>query len=341
MKFAIQGSRPSLRNSPGRWLTPWFRMTPPAQIIWAIYCAAAFAYTMYSATTESGLDAYLIRLELDTFGAAEEALTAVLTLGVLVAPLWAITRAVGRFAPSLVWASADDSNQSEAGLRERGLMDRMQRPVQSVSWTVVLVATAIPILVGAVLFPVIYYSGQRDRQETVYPIDLTSGIADLPKGARFADVKGRMEQSYRLAFKHTFNTATVSHELFAPITGGGWTPADPIRYFVRDVSYEDGRGRKEWPEEFRKKGIAQFSGKISRSLPAFVEREYQSKGLKLAASYSVIEWNHLPDRDGSSPSVDAELASGFCLFVAVCMFLMMTIVRVMVPRMRKKQQAPG
>jgi hypothetical protein len=72
-----------------------------------------------------------------------------------------------------------------------------------------------------------------------------------------------------------------------------------------------------------------------------VEREYQSKGLKLAASYSVIEWNHLPDRDGSSPSTDAELVSGFCLFIGVCMFLMMTIVRVMVPRMRQKHRAAG
>ena len=340
MKFAIPGSGRSLRNSPGRWLTPWFRMTPPAQTIWAIYCVAAFAYTMYSATTESGLDAYLIRLELDIIGAAEQTLTALLTFGILLAPLWAITKAVGRLAPSLVWASADTSNQSEAGLRKPGFMDRLNRPVQNVSWTVVLVATGIPILVGAVLFPVIYYSGQRDRQEKVYAIDLTSGIADLPKNAKFADVKGRMEQSYRLTFKHTFNT-TVSHELFAPITGSGWTPADPIRYFVRDLSYEDGQGRKEWPEEFRKSGIVQFSGKISRSLPAFVEREYQSKGLKLAASYSVIEWNHLPDRDGSSPSTDAELVSGFCLFIGVCMFLMMTIVRVMVPRMRQKHRAAG
>lgn len=328
MKFAMRGCHPSLRNSPGR-----VKLTPRAQIIFAIYYASAGAYAVYSAFTDSGLYAYLFQLELDTIGSAEKTVTFLLTLLVLMAPLWAIANVVGRLTPSLIWASAHLSGKSEVGLQQPGLVERLNRPVKNLSWTAVLVATTIPILVGAVLFPVIYYSGLRDGQEKVYPVDLTSGIGDLPKGAKFADVKGTMEQSYRLMFKSTFNTVTVSHELFAPITGGGWTPADPIRYFVRDKSYEVA-GRTEWPEAFGKKGVTQFTGAISGPLPAYVEREYRAKGLKLAASYSVIEWNHLPDHDGLSPLEDAELASGVCLLAGVGMFLMMTMAKVMVTSKR-------
>jgi hypothetical protein len=312
-------------------------MTPLFQTIWAVYCLAALVYTLYSATTESGLDAYLLRLEMNIIGGAEEVLTALLAFGVLLAPLWAITRVVEKLAPSLVWASADTHDQFEAGLAKPGLMGHLNRPVQTVSWKVVLVVTAIPILVGAVLFPVMHYSEQRDRQEKVHSIDLTSGLADLPKGAKFVDLTGLVDHSYVLTFKRTFNSSVVSQELFAPVTGNGWTPADPVLYFVRDVSYEDPQGKTHFPDAFRRKGAARFSGEISRSLPAYVESEFRSKGLKLGAAYSVIELKNLPDRQSTASSGEPELAAGFCLFVAVCMFVMMMLVRIMMPRMRKKQ----
>ena len=53
----------------------------------------------------------------------------------------------------------------------------MNRPVQQVSWKAVFEVIAIPILVAAVLSPVMYLSSQRDQRETVYPINLTPGLA--------------------------------------------------------------------------------------------------------------------------------------------------------------------
>ena len=73
-----------------------------------------------------------------------------------------------------------------------------------------------------------------------------------------------------------------------------------------------------------------------RSLPTFVEKDYRSKGLKIAAVYWVVEWKDLPD-PGAPPSSDgALLAAGFCLLVAVFLFLMMVIAKVAVTQMRKK-----
>jgi hypothetical protein len=318
-------------------------MTPLFKTIWAIYWIAALVYVLY-AGTESGLGAYLFKLELDIIGAGEEVLTGLLTFGILLMPLWAITRILGKLSPSLVWTPADIANRPE-----RSPAGRMNRPVRSLSWKAVLGFTAIPILVGAVLLPVIYYTEQRDRQEKVYAIDLTAGVADLPKGARFVELTGLMAQTYTLTFKSTFNSSTVSHELFAPIIGHEWTPADPVRYFVRAKSYDDPAGNVQWPRAYGKKDLAQFYGRINTSLPAYVEAEYRSKGLKLDPSYSVIAWEDRPDRgpdrrldqQGSPPFEDAELYSGICMLFAVPLFLTMFLAKIMIVRMRKKQHSPS
>jgi len=320
-----------MRNSPG--LAAWLKMTPLFKTIWAVYWIAALVYTLYVGT-ESGLGAYLLRLELDLVGAGEEVLTAILSFGILVVPLWAITGILGKLTPSLVWASV--ASQPNSSLSKPSLVERMSLPVQSLPWKTVVGFTAIPILVGAVLFPLIFYTEQRDRQEKVYAIDLTSSVADLPKGAKFVELTGVIARPYALTFKSTFNWTTVSHELFAPITGREWTPADPVRYFVRAKSYDDPAGNIQWPGTYGKKGVAQFYGTVNTSLPGYVEAEYRSKGLKLGPSYTVIAWKDRPDRQGLPPSEDAELYSGLCMLFAVPFFLVMFLAKIMITRMRKK-----
>ncbi|SPF41843.1 membrane hypothetical protein [Candidatus Sulfopaludibacter sp. SbA4] len=256
-------------------LPPWAGMTSGFGAFTAVYSLAAIAYAMYSIGAESGLYGYVMILEMDTIGMAEKTITALLTFGVLFAPFGAIIWIAGNLAPSLVWAP---------GPPKSGLMERLNQPVRSVSWRMIFLVTAIPILAGVLICPVLYHSEQRDQNQKIYPIDLTSGGGDPAKDAKFAQVTGLMARQYALSFKRTFNTVTKSHEMFAPLTGNAWTHADPVRYFVRVESYEDGQGKVEWPVELRQSGPARFSGKISRSLPAYVESEFRSKGLKIGPS---------------------------------------------------------
>jgi type VI secretion system protein ImpC len=281
---------------------------------------------MYGMITQSALGAYLMKLELEIIGTGGEVLTFFLAFGILLSPLWVITGILGKLAPSLVWITEDVPGLSHASRSKPGLMDWMDRPAAGIPWKAVLGVAAIPILVGAALFPIIFYSEQRDLQEKVYSIDLTSNAVGLPKGAKFVELTGQLAHLYTLFYKNTTNYVTVSHDLYAPVTSRDWTPRDPVRFFVHLKRYENA-GNVEWPDAFQQKGSAVFYGRVSASLPAFVESKLRSKGLKLGPSYSLIEWE---DRDRRvSPSDDAKLWSGYCMLLAIPLLLMMVLAKLL------------
>jgi hypothetical protein len=311
---------------------PLQRMTRQFQIIWIVGMAAALAYSIYSTVAESGLAAYIMQLELRIAGAAAMKITLLVTLFVLLAPLVAITAIVAKIAPSQVWMGAESRNRSTLGPFER-----LNRPlqVQHISWKVVFVVTAVPLVVGAVVSPILHYLDQRDQQEKVYSIDLKWDVTPPPPGTRFVEVTGLMARSHALIFKRTLN-GSDSYEVFAPITNYRWTPADPVRYIVRQESPVSD-GQAQWPEVFRERGVAQISGKISHSLPAFVASEFRSKGLKLGPSYTVIDWQELPDHRVPY-SGDATVAAVICLIIAGWALLMMVVVKFMLPMVIRKKQ---
>jgi hypothetical protein len=268
-------------------------MTVRFQLIWILYALAALIYTVFGMVTHSGLNGYLMKLELDTFGAAEDHITALVVFFALFIPLAAITVIVEKLAPSLIWNYAPTANQKPEPL------DRLNRPLQHVSWKAVLVVTAIPLVIGAVLVPMFYFSDQQDQQEKVYAVDLTSGAEDLPKEAKFVELTGVMARSYAFTLKSTLN-GSVSYELFAPITGKGWTPADPVRYFVR--------------------------------------HEFRSNGLKLSSSYAVIDWRELPNHQVPSDSDNALMAGVFSGGIAVIVFIVMAAVKFQLASVNRKKQ---
>jgi hypothetical protein len=325
-------------SSPARYRTPWLDMTPRFQIIWAVCFIVAVAYTVYSLATGSGLFGYLMALEMNLIGMAEETITAMLTFGVLVAPLWAVTGIVAKIAPTQVWAAANRLPPRSPG--GSTLLEKLNRPVDRISWKAVLGATAIPLLTGVVVFAVMYNSDQRDQQERIYPIDIRSAAADPPKNAKFVELTGLVARSYTLTFKHSNDSTASEYELFVPITEAGWTSTDPVRYFARASAYEAslGQGDVRWPDAFRQSSAAQFSGRISQSLPAYVETKYRSRGLKFGPSYLVIELMDFPDHKVPS-SNNALLAAGICLLIAVSAFAILTMVKFMLPAIRKRQAA--
>jgi hypothetical protein len=44
------------------------------------------------------------------------------------------------------------------------------------------------------------------------------------------------------------------------------------------------------PAAFHENGLARFSGKLDGRLPDIVEQQFQSKGLKIALDYVVLNW---------------------------------------------------
>lgn len=205
--------------------------------------------------------------------------------------------------------SASDANERAlAALRHPGEpapqpiqpVEPVSKPVWPYPWKTAWAALFLPIALGAVLYPIAKSSNERDRRATIYAVDLTSGSAAFPEDARFVRVTGVLARSFALTFKKHFpgpGSRTSSYrddlyEIFAPLTGVGWTPADPVRYFVRHEV--EAYPHAQWPGAFRVRGAAQFSGKLSPSLPWFAENHFRSQGLKLAPPYTVIEWKDLP-----------------------------------------------
>lgn len=306
-------------------------MTRQFRMVSAIYVIVALVYSGSSAVTESGLAGYVLKLEMDIIGIAEVFTTLPLTMFLLLLPFGAMMWIVEKLAPSRLWIYAD----AEADFHDPSFTERMNRPLTNVSWKAVFMVTAIPVVVGAILYPSLYYSTQREQAEKVYPINLASGVADTPKNAKFVDLTGMVAHSYAVVFKTISTKREIDdvYELFAPITGAGWTPAEPVRYFVRYEPSERSGGKVVWPEAFRQRGAVTFSGKISRSLPSYVESKFRSKGLQVDPSYSVIEY-----RKGKASYDRAPLAGGICLMFAAFAFVVMLMVKFRVALTRKRLQ---
>jgi hypothetical protein len=326
------------RSSNPRPAEPWRRITPRFQAMLLVYSLAAGAYAIYVSITESGLAGYMMQLQMATLGEAMFKLTMLLTIVALIMPLLAIWAILEKLAPSLVWSYATG--------QEPGPIERMNAPLQSLSWRAVFIGAAIPIMIGAVLFAVLDYRGWRDQREKVYAVDLTSNTGNnLSRNARFVELTGLMARSYALMFKNG-QSGSISYELFAPITGTAWTAGDPVLYFVHYESPMEYTGATAasadevaWPDAFRHRGAARFSGRIGTSLPGFVERKFRSKGLSISPSYSVVEWQDLSNRR-VPPSSSAIIAGGICFGVAVLTFAMMAFIKFnLAYRKRQRQKA--
>jgi hypothetical protein len=82
------------------------------------------------------------------------------------------------------------------------------------------------------------------------------------------------------------------------------------------------------PSEFEQSGPGKFKGSISRALPLFVEREYKSKGLRVAPDFVVVNGTNLP---GSEDGVLTPFIIGLSV-VAIMSFLV--FVGIAVPKMQ-------
>jgi hypothetical protein len=262
------------------------------QIVILVSLAGLFAYCAYGTVTHSGIPAYLMALELSLTGWSEETLTMAVTFIVLCIPVTlAVVGILKLFPASMVWI--DQPAGGRVGAPQPDLMRQLSKPVTNISWKVVGWVAASPLAVLAVLYPVLYLIDQHDQSEKIYPVDLSQGPAAVPKDAKFVRLTGVMARRYAVTYKSGTNGSEDTIELFTPIVENGWKPGSPSRYFVRYQTHAYG-GPPSWPDVFRQRGAAQFTGKIVRSMPVFAESKFRSEGLKLDSQYVLIDWKDLP-----------------------------------------------
>jgi hypothetical protein len=168
-----------------------------------------------------------------------------------------------------------------------------------VTWRRVFAITSIPLLAGLAIASVFLLLANRQNQ-TVYAIDLGDREATVPKGAAFVELNAVLVRGYLTGYQEDNNNLYSVH-VYAPLAGPGWTPAEPLRYFVHHVTdtHFDSNGKADLPSAFGEHGMARFPGKLARSLPVVVRQKYNSKGLKIAPGYVVIDWT---DRPGGQQS---------------------------------------
>jgi hypothetical protein len=90
----------------------------------------------------------------------------------------------------------------------------------------------------------------------------------------------------------------IDEQVFAPIAGLGWNPADPVQFVVHETIHKtiriDSDRKAESPSDFGGMGPVEFVGKIDKTLPVFITRKFAAKGLKIAPSCRVVNLTEPP-----------------------------------------------
>jgi hypothetical protein len=249
-----------------------------------IYAISALAYIFYGLFTGSGL----IRLYLKALYASgifgwisphsKLALLVVLVVPMLAfgAPVFLTAGAARRFAPPL--ARAIDS---------WGVTSRPQR-TEVQPWRSIFKACGAVLLFFCLLAPLVFWYTESPQARKIHDIDTRNSQAGLPMDAKYVRLTGVVAQRFWIV-----SHSDSSHsESIAPVVSEGWTPADPVRYFVV--------AKGEEPSSFRGRGLTRFSGEpagageIAETYRSAIEH-YKSKGLHIDPDLVVILSRDLPD----------------------------------------------
>src|SRR5262249_39031397 len=124
-----------------------------------------------------------------------------------------------------------------------------------------------------------------------------------------------------------YTTEDRRADVYAPLTGPGWVPSEPIRYVLHFETHNlDNNHKPALPADFLSGEVSPFPGKLSASTPVIVREEFRDHGLKLAHGYRVLDWMELPDNkvpskgrfdDAILSGVGSFLTTGLVFFVLV------------------------
>ncbi len=252
----------------------------PIKIVNYIYMGAAFGYFMYSLITLTGLCGNLMDAQLRWFGVIYYRITMLIALLILGAPAVLIFTYIQRKEAS----TADATNSS-------ALANFLWRPVSS--WKQLLILSLAPPLIALPIYFAVIWMDHRDQQREVYKVDLNDGSA-LPSGdVKFVHLTGvvQLDYKYRLGRESSVGSSGRT-KMYVPLTGSGWTPERPIRFFINTTLSGHFDTQTKRFNSFSDRGAmaVTFDGQLTRnSLPTFVENKYRRTGLLIESPYFVID----------------------------------------------------
>lgn len=306
-KLYTSGSRPPRRpalaaigGAPG-WLK-W-----PA----IIYIAGAFVYMAYSEETQSGLVGYLMAREIEVRGSSTGGVAFGIGFLLLALPVFAVFAVLSRVAPQL-WQAGSGSAASYGA------------KTSPITWKRAFAISAIPLAVAAVAVPAVYMLEQTKLKETVYTINLEHANGAVPKNGSLVLLTGIVARPYAASYRYGNQTHSRDHA-YAPLTASTWTPAEPVSFVVHEsLSVDKWDQPYRSPYDFDQTGPVRIQGRLSRSLPVLIEREFQAKGVKLAPSYLVVDQSSFPNAEWAelAPAMTAVagvMASAFTLYLMALM----------------------
>jgi hypothetical protein len=146
----------------------------------------------------------------------------------------------------------------------------------------------------------------HDRNLKLYSVDLSAPLSSMPHDAEFVELKAILAQHYRSGYYSSSGKSTYEHS-YQPLVSPGWTPHDPIHYFLSSRTKANGfesfwRGRSQSIEvataslsgqQFDTGSLREFHGKVVGALPVIVRQDYEAKGFTLDPDCIVIEHAHI------------------------------------------------
>lgn len=245
---------------------------------------------MYSLITQTGLCGYLMDVQLSWFGVAYLKFTALIALLILGTPASLILTYIKRREASTIGAT--------------GYPSPVNARRQPISWKSLLIMSLAPALIAIPVYYGLTMMDQKDQQREIYKVDLNREAA-IPSGdVKFVQLTGVVQLDYQYRLEKKSGTGSSPRtNTYVPLTGPGWTPKQPVRFFINMTfsGYFDAQTKRfsSFPE--RGAVAATFDGQLAQNdLPTFVVNEYQRNGLLIDSPYFVID--RMSFVDGRVPS---------------------------------------
>jgi hypothetical protein len=263
----------------------------PIKIANYLYMGAAFGYFMYSLITQTGLCGYLMDVQLRWFGVAYNKFTMLIAILILMAPA------------ALIFTYIQRKEVSTPNAANRSVIANfLWNPVSS--WKSLLIISLVPTLLTLPIYFALTWMDHKDQQREVYKVDLNDGSALSSGDVKFVHLTGvvQFDYKYRLGRESSAGSSGMT-KMYAPLTGSGWTPERPIRFFINTTlsSHFDAQTKRfsSFPE--RGPVAVTFDGRLTRNgLPTFVENKYRRTGLLIESPYYVLD--QMTFVDGRIPS---------------------------------------
>ena len=273
------------------------------------YVVAALVYAIYSEETQTGLIGYFMAIELEHLGSTSGGRDVAFALVLLLLPLLIVMAVLGRFTPQL--------------LEPVGSAGFMQAAYPR-SWKKIFGITAIPLALTGIAVVIVYFVAQQNLREARHAVNLEDVNAPLQNKASYVTVTGLVARRYLASYRYGNHTHANDY-VYVPLTNAGWTPADPVRIVVhRTVAVDDWDKPFQMPFDLSQRLPLRIQGKISRSLPVLIQREFNDKGLKFAPTWFVVDEVAFPNADWAliAPAVTGIVGVMLSFFVLYIMTLL-------------------